>query len=159
MAKPQRKQKQLTMKYTLIAAILFASFTTLAQDATHKMESRAKELIAVLSKSDKEAYRKYIKANYTDALINKKMKMNIQGGDAIAAKSDDSDAVQDKVNMYTRFHEDLGEAKITSMKQTGEKLTVEAEGSTGANLSFVLTFQKEEPYLIDGFSVQMLIGR
>jgi hypothetical protein len=148
------------MKHILIITILFVSFTTLAQDhATHKMESRAKELIAVLSKSDKEAYRKYIKANYTEALINKKMKMSVQGGDAIAPKNDDSDPVQDKVNMYTRFHEDLGEAKITSMKQTGEKLTVEAEGSTGANLSFVLTFQKEEPYLIDGLSVQMVIGR
>jgi hypothetical protein len=149
------------MKNIFLIAVLFSSFSALGQDhAKHTMESRAREMIRVLGLTDKGEYRKFIKANYTEALINKKMRLNVQGGPGGAAsETEKTDPVDDKVNMYARLHDDLGEGKIISMKQTGEKLDVEAQGSTGASMNFVLTYQKVEPFLIDGFSVQMVMGR
>ncbi len=143
-----------------IAAILFVSANALAQDAAkEKMEARAKEMIGVISQADKDVYRKYIKSNYTEAFINKKMRLTMEGGPANSTESGKDDPVQDKVNMYARLHDDLGTGKIVSMKQNGEKLQVEAEGSTGVTMSFGFTFQKGEPYLIDGLSVQLAMGR
>ncbi|HWA35971.1 MAG TPA: hypothetical protein VG737_17630 [Cyclobacteriaceae bacterium] len=148
------------MKNTLMIAIMFVSLNALAQDAvTKKMEARAKELIAVISQPDKEVYRKFIKANYTEAFINKKMRLTVEGGPGGSSENGKNDPVEDKVNMYTRLHKDLGQGKIVSMKQIGEKLEVEADGSTGASMSFGITYQKTEPYLIDGLSVQLVMRR
>jgi hypothetical protein len=149
------------MKNVVVILIVLCFLPAIAQEPPRQaMESKAKELIRVLSLSDKDGYRKFIKANYTEALINKKMRLRVEGGPASSAsEGDKSDPLEEKVNMYTRLHDDLGEGKIVSMKQTVEKLQVEAEGSTGVSLSFTLTFQKETPYLIDGFSVQMVMGR
>src|SRR4051812_41775008 len=150
------------MKYSCAILIFFFAFAATAQEPPkNAMENRAKEMIRVLGLSDKEAYRQFIKTNYTEALINKKMRMRVEGGPAAgtAPENEKSDPLEDKVKMYTRLHDDLGEGKIISMKQTGEKLEVEAQGSTGLSLSFVLTYLKTEPYLIDALQVQMVMGR
>ncbi len=147
------------MKYSFILLAILMSINTLAQNAAkQKMESRAKDMIAAISQPNKDAYRKFIKSNYTEALINKKMRLNVEGGPGVS-ENEKSDPMEEKVNMYARLHDDLGEGKIISMKQTGEKLEVEAQGSTGLSMSFGLTFQKEEPFLIEGMSVQLTMRR
>lgn len=124
------------------------------------LEERAKAMIAALNTGSRSDYKKFIQANYTQELISKKMTAKIIGPEGESAdKAKEEDALESKVTMYERLHQDLGEGKISSIKHDGDKLLMEVSGSTGTNLSFMLTFAKEGPYLINGFSIQMMLGR
>ena len=79
--------------------------------------------------------------------------------DALKPETTPIDNVGAKVNMYERMHGDLGKAKILSLKPVEEKLEMEVERKNGGVLKITLTFLKNSPYLINGFSVQLMIGR
>jgi hypothetical protein len=145
-----------------LALILFSisSIFSPQEISLQTMEKKAKEMIRVISLSDESAYRKFIKENYTEQLINKPMRRKVDSPDGSKATEDKAESNGEaKVKMYGMLHGDIGNGKILSMKRDGDKLTVDVSGDTGSSVTFVLTFLKTEPGLIDGFSVQMMMGK
>jgi hypothetical protein len=65
---------------TLALFSLFVVFAAQAQDKKTVIENRCKELVRVLNLGEKDQWRKFIKENYTEAWINKKMRLQVQGG-------------------------------------------------------------------------------
>ena len=151
------------MKNTfVILLLLLTSSISYSQDDRNKVvESRCKELVRVIGVADREVWKKFIIENYTQELINKPVRTTIQGGMAggNSNSSESMNSVEGKANMYQRMHDDVGQGKIKNIKIDGEKVDVEVETTTGTSLNFALKFQLNSPYLIDGFSVQMMMGR
>ena len=132
--------------------------TTYSQESMEKvMEKRAREMHRVISVTDREQWKKFIKENYTQALIDKPMRASVKGGpDATPASSDvkASDNLEAKVKMFERLHNDFGASKIASIKSEGETLKMSLENSVGMSGTFQLKFDKNKPYLIDGVGIQ-----
>jgi len=140
--------------FFLIALIAFGNAYSQDKDT---MEKRAKALVEALNSGDKAKYKKFIEENYTVELINRKMHQKIEGGAAPAqTQTADADALTSKVNMFERFHQDLGTGKITSIKQDGDKIKMDVAG--GMQLSFTLGYAKESPHLINSLGVTAEAG-
>ncbi len=150
------------MKNILVSILLLSlAVVASAQDEMKKkMESRAEEMIRVIGLSDEQAYRKFIRENYSEEFINKPMRMQIQGGEQPANTNEKKGGpIEDKVKMYSRFHEDIGTGKIISKKINGETLEMNVSGSTGTVLTITLTYLKSSPYLIDAARAQLTMER
>ena len=92
------------------------SITTHAQESMEKvMEKRAREMHRVIALTDKEQWRKYIKENYTQALIDKPMRATVkEKGSGASSESSDvkkADNLEAKVTMFERLHNDFGGSK------------------------------------------------
>jgi hypothetical protein len=114
----------------------------------------------VICLSDKEQWRKFIKENYTQALIDKPMRSQVSKSDDAGSSSEKKEIgsnIDAKVGMFERLHNDFSGSKITSIKPTGDKLEMVL---TNAELSgaFTLKFTAAKPYLIDGVGVQVEAG-
>jgi hypothetical protein len=68
------------MKLQLSIVVLFIFSQALAQEIS-VMEKRARELHRVINLNDKSAWIKFIKENYTEALIDKRMTAKVQTND------------------------------------------------------------------------------
>lgn len=149
------------MKRNLTLILLTALCSSLfAQDSMDQvMEKRGKELVRVIGVDDKEVWKTFIKENYTQQLIDKPMRAKIESSDGESTKTETTPAsnLEGKVSIYERLHEDIGKGKIISLKRTDNKLDIEVKGESGAKVTFGLTFLKDTPYLIDGFSVQVMM--
>jgi hypothetical protein len=146
------------MKHLFFAIIAITSFTyAFGQESMEiTMEKRAREMHRVLGLSDQEQWRKFIKENYTQTLIDKPMRAAVQEGDRGATTSEvkSADNLEAKVKMYERLHEDFGGAKIVSIKSTAEVLKMVLDNGEGLIGTFQLKFDKNKPYLIDGLGIQ-----
>lgn len=146
---------------TLTLFSLFVAFVAQAQDKKTIIENRCKELVRVLNLGEKDQWRKFIKENYTETLINKKMRLQVQGGPdgaAPATAGNDATELEAKVELFQRFHDDLGKGTITNTKIVGDNADVQVKGETGLDLSFALKFTPAVPHLIDGLGVQAMMG-
>ena len=132
------------------------SITTHAQESMEKvMENRAREMYRVIDQTDKEQWRKFIKENYTQALINKPMRATIKEmGSGASAEVKNEDHLESKVNMFDRLHNDFGGSKITSIKQHENILNMTLDTGSGLMGNFELRFDKNKPYLIDGLGIR-----
>ena len=135
------------------------SITTYAQESMEKvMEKRAKEMHRVISQTDKEQWRKFIKENYTQALIDKPMRTTVKesgpGTPSTTPEVKAADNLEAKVNMFERLHCDFGGSKITSIKSNEEILKMTLDNGSGLIGIFQLKFDKNKPYLIDGLGIQ-----
>jgi hypothetical protein len=145
---------------TLALFSLFVVFAAQAQDKKTIIENRCKELVRVLNLGEKDQWRKFIKENYTEAWINKKMRLQVQGGPdggAPANNSNETTELESKVGLFQRFHDDLGKGNISNIKIEGDNADVQVKGETGLDLSFALKFTPAAPHLIDGLGVQAMM--
>src|SRR6478736_5360001 len=132
-----------------------------AQEAKQKvMEKRAREMHRVITLSDKEVWRKFIKENYTQTLIAKQMRAQVSKSNDGATTSDKKEignSLEGKVEMFERLHNDFGNTKISSIKTNGDDLEMQLDGD-GLSGSFNLKFTATKPYLIDGVGVRAEAG-
>jgi hypothetical protein len=146
------------MKQIIATILIISSFLSVsAQEPMEKvMEQRAREMHRVISLTDQEQWRKFIKENYTQKLIDKPMRAAVQEGDRGATSTTEvksSDNLEAKVNMFGRLHNDFGGSKIVSIKSTAETLKMVLDNGEGLTGTFQLKFDKNKPYLIDGIGI------
>jgi hypothetical protein len=141
---------------TLIAFAIF--YTTVAQEVS-VMEKRAREMHRVINLSDKQEWIKFIKENYTQALIDKQQTMKVQSnenGNVSASEEEmkEADKLEAKAKMFARLHEDFGGSKIISLKTKQENLEMVLDNGDGLMGTFRLRYEKTNPYLIDGIGIE-----
>jgi hypothetical protein len=141
---------------TLIAMVIVSA--TIAQEAD-VMEKRAREMHRVLNINDKQVWIKFIKENYTQALIDKQQTMKVQSnenGNVSSSKEEmkEVDKLEAKAKMFARLHEDFGGSKIVSIKSKEENLEMVLNNGDGLTGTFKLRFEKTKPYLIDGIGIE-----
>jgi len=132
-----------------------------AQDSMDKVtEKRAREMHRVIGLSDKEQWKKFIKENYTQALIDKPMTAKIETSERDDAepstKVSSANNLEEKAKMFQQLHNDFGNSKILSIKPDGEKLEMILQNKESLKGTFQLRFEKKSPYLIDGLGIEVL---
>jgi hypothetical protein len=138
----------------IFAFLTCLSLTSMAQTAS-VMEKKARELHRIIGLDDKAQWTKFIKENYTAALIAKPMngKVSTNGSEtSLADATKASSDIEAKANLLGRLHDDFGASKITSIKPDGDKLDMVLATDTGMTGTFSLRFDKNN--LIDGFGVR-----
>ena len=124
------------------------------------MEKRAKEMHRVIGLTYKEQWKKFVKENYTQALIDKPMKARIESSEngsmsASTAETKAVDNLEAKAGMFQRLHNDFGNSKIISLTPTGEKMAMVLRNEMGLTGTFNLKFDKARPYKIDGLGIEV----
>jgi len=147
------------MKGILTCLVLFiVGSSTYAQDSKEKvMEKRAREMHRVMCLDDKEQWKKFIQENYTQALIDKPMRAQVDGGPAggQATQNQPANALEGKVKMFEQLHQDFNKSKIVSVKPAGDKVDMVVQNNGGLSGTFSLRFHKNAPYLIDGLGIEV----
>jgi hypothetical protein len=92
-------------------------------------------------------------------LIDKPVKVDIRRGDdpSVRMETKAPSALESKVVMYARLHQDFGGSKIISMTPDDHQLTLVLQNDNGPNGKFTFTFEKSGQYLIDGLNVQVMM--
>jgi hypothetical protein len=148
------------MKTLLLLFIAAISIVAKAQTPSEQMEKRAREMHRVILLSDKDAWRKFIKENYTQTLIDKPMRQSVQtsedmgSGASTKTQTSTADNLEAKVGMYARLHEDFKNSKITSIKPVTDGVEMTAETPEGMMGVFTLRYDKNSN-LIDGLGIQV----
>jgi adenylosuccinate synthase len=137
----------------------FICFSVSAQDSGEKiMERRAREMMRVISLSDKEQWKKFVKENCTQAFIDKTMKAKVATSDnnneTTSTTTESADKLEAKAAMFARLHQDFGTGKITSLKAEGENVVMVVNDAELRG-TFKLKFEKAKPYLIDGLGIEV----
>jgi len=130
------------------------SLSAFSQDASI-MEKKARELHRVIGLDDKAQWTKFVKENYTAALIAKPIngKVNANGTEtSLSEATKASNDVEAKANLLGRLHQDFGDSKIVSIKPVEDKLDMVLSTDSGLMGTFSLKFDKNN--LIDGFGVR-----
>lgn len=149
------------MKRLILIVIIFGLGLPLLAQEIQVMEGRAREMHRVIGLSDKEQWKKFIKENYTQALIDKPMRAVVQTSDnGSTSTSSESqpkvtDNVEAKAGMFQRLHEDFGKSKILSIKSSDGKVEMVVKNEDGLGGTFILKFDKNKPYLIDGLGIEV----
>ena len=145
---------------SIYSAIVFLALipTAFAQESV-TMEKRAREMHRVIGLDDKQQWIKFIKENYTQALIDKQQAMKVQSnenGNVSTSKEEmnEVDKLEAKAKMFARLHEDFGGSKIVSIKSKEENLEMVLNNGDGLIGTFKLRFEKTKPYLIDGLAIE-----
>ena len=145
---------------TLLITLLLVS-PAFCQDTMEKvMEKRAKEMHRVIGLTDKAEWKKFVKENYTQALIDKPMQAKVQTSDngsvsTSTSENKSADNIEAKAGMFQRLHGDFGNSKLVSLKPIGEKMEMVLKNSGGMTGNFTLTFDKKSPYLIDKLGIEV----
>jgi len=147
------------MKTTLLLLVSLISFSSFSQHASEKtLESRAREMFRVIQLSDKAAWKKFVKENYSQALIDRPMRQRREQNEAVDEKVNTATTpeakIEEKAMMFERLHEDFATSKLDGIKVTGQtcEMTLNAPSGTVAVIS--LKCSPEKPYLLTGFGVE-----
>jgi hypothetical protein len=139
--------------------LIFTGSSLVAYAQTHEeiISRRATEFHRVLTVKDKDQWRKFMKENYTKALLERPVRAKIAhegGGNATPAGNENPDPIESKLVMFERLNADFGNSKVVSLRPTGDQveMIVSNGGMTG---TFRLTFDKAAPHLIDGIAVEV----
>jgi hypothetical protein len=146
-------------KNLLFIVFALIGFSAIAQDSMEKiMEGRSRELHRVLGLTSSDDYKKFMRENYTNALLNKPVRMSKEVSDSDGGnesnKSEGMDNLEAKAQMYTMLHQDFGGSKIISLKRTDNKINLVLRNDSGLTGTFTLTFEKNKPYLIETLGIQ-----
>jgi hypothetical protein len=128
----------------------------LAQETAEKvMEKRVREFHRVIGLNDKEAWKAFIKENYTQALIDKPTKASKSGdaGNEVINPSS-ADNLENKAAIFRMLHDDFGGSEITALTQKGNQAELSLLAVSGLVGTFRFTFEKVSPYKIDGLAVE-----
>jgi hypothetical protein len=146
---------------TVVAFILLSiSFTTFAQESMAiVMEKRAREMHRVIHLNDQLEWIRFVKENYTQALIDKQQTLKVQSsenGTTTSSKEEikEADKLEAKAKMFARLHQDFSGSKIISIKSKEENLKMVLDNGDGLIGTFNLRFDKNKPYLIDGLGIE-----
>lgn len=141
--------------FSLSGTVLFAQES--AQDV---MEKRAREMYRVIQLNDREQWTKFIKENYSQALIDKPMRkkvVNQDDGDTQSETKTTAGNLEDKVTMFQNLHRDFAGSQISSIKKVNQSLEMNLSGG-GAEGTFKLKFSDTKPYLIEGLGIELRGG-
>lgn len=146
------------MKLLLTILVCVIASTLWAQEIP-VMEKRAREMHRVIGLDDKQQWIKFIKENYTQALIDKQQTMKVQSndnGNVSTSKEEmkEEDKLEAKAKMFARLHEDFGGSQIMSIKSQDENLEMVLNNGEGLIGTFKLRFEKTNPYRIDGIGIE-----
>lgn len=150
------------MKISILSiCALFVVLSLHAQDTMDDvMDKRAREFHRVLGLSDKEAYKNFMKENYTKEYLEKPLKVNrvvkeSDGSSSTTTSDKDTslDNLDAKAGMFEQLHNDFGGAKISTLTKNDNKVELIIK-SMGLKGKFTLIFNKEKPYLIEGLGVE-----
>ncbi len=146
------------MKLLLTILVCVIASTLWAQEIP-VMEKRAREMHRVIGLDDKQQWIKFIKENYTQALIDKQQTMKVQSndnGNVSTSKEEmkEEDKLEAKAKMFARLHEDFGGSQIMSIKSKDENLEMVLNNGEGLIGTFKLRFEKTNPYRIDGIGIE-----
>jgi hypothetical protein len=143
------------MKFLAIVALLVCGFRVQGQDSMEKvMERRARELHRVICLSSTEEWKKFVKENYAQSLIDRPLKSRIEGPSGASETTVQSN-IDGKATMLGRLHEDFGSSKIVSLKTEAESINMQLDNGDGLLGTFKLTFSKVRPYLIESIGIQV----
>ncbi len=148
-------------KLLLISILTIAISSAYSQDAKTTMEKTTKELYRVLSVSDKEQYKKFMKDNYTKELLEKPVRLKKSTSDSNEPPKTENSAaatLEAKVQMYAQLHNEFGDSKLASINQTENQMEMVLKSPSGLTGTFTLVFSKSRPYLIDRLGVQAEMG-
>lgn len=149
------------MKKYLVLLLVFSNcLAANAQDSKEKvMEKRAREMHRVLQLNDKDQWKKFIKENYTQALIDKPMRAQVSTSDngekSSTTKTESGDPLEAKAGMFRMLHNDFGDSDIVSIKPSGDKLAMVVKSRDGLKGSFTFTFEPKSPFLIDAIGIEV----
>ncbi|HEU5289322.1 MAG TPA: hypothetical protein VFU05_01690 [Cyclobacteriaceae bacterium] len=150
------------MKRIILIAIIFGLGSPLAAQEIQKvMESRAREMHRVIGLSDKELWKKFMKENYTQALIDKPMRAvtetsgNGSTNSSSTSQPKSTDNLEAKAAMFQRLHDDFGKSKILSITPADGKVEMVVKNEDGLGGTFILKFEKNKPYLIEGLGIEV----
>jgi hypothetical protein len=140
----------------LLTTILLSGVTLAAAQTREEIViSRAREFHRVISQDDPAVWKQFILANYTKTLIERQVKQQITNDAGKTTTVSEGEALDAKVKMLSRLHDDFGGGKIVSLKPAGEDIEMVASSPHGMQGSFKIKFEKALPYLIDGITVQV----
>ncbi|MBS1977521.1 MAG: hypothetical protein JST46_09125 [Bacteroidetes bacterium] len=141
------------MKTITLLLVLFA-VSAVAQTPEQIKEKRAREMHRVLNLDDRAAWEKFIKENYTQALIDRPMTAKVVGDDGPAkSEAKPSNNLEAKIAMMKQLHSDFAGSKLTSLKQEGEVLIMQLSAVDGEG-KMRFKFEKQPPYRIDALGVE-----
>ena len=151
----------LTMKRLVLIVIFFGLGSNVVAQEITVMENRAREMHRIIGISDKEQWKKFMKENYTQALIDKPMRATAETSDngsthsSSATQPKTTDNLEAKTSMFQRLHDDFGKSKILSITSGEGKVEMVVKNEDGLGGTFILKFDKNKPYLIDGLGIEV----
>lgn len=146
------------MKHLFTICFMLLLVTAFCQSDNKKiLEQRAKDFHQAISRDDKEGWRKYMKENFTTALIERPMRAQVSTSESDGSNSTSSNSetkIDAKLAMFQQLHDDFGNSKIGSVKVSGNKVVMTL--GTG-EMKGVFSFDAEpnSPWLIDKFGVEV----
>jgi hypothetical protein len=108
----------------------------------------------VICLSSKEDWKKFVKENYAQSLIDRPMKTKVDGPSG-TTETTVQENIDGKAMMIGRLHEEFGSSKIVSIKPEGESVKMELDNGQGLIGTFKLKFSKSQPYLIEGLGIEV----
>jgi hypothetical protein len=150
------------MKKNITLILLCCLWTAAsAQESMEKvMEKRAREMHRVMGLTDKEQWKKFVKENYTQALIDKPMRSEQRTSDSDKTSKSSSESggnLDAKAEMFRMLNQDFGSSKIVSIKPKDGSIEM-ILGTDDSKGIFTIKFEKTAPYLIDGLGVEVNAG-
>jgi hypothetical protein len=143
------------MRLLLFVVLLCSATFATAQTREEVMTNRAREFHRVISQDDPAVWKQYVIANYTKALIAKQMRQQVSNDGGKTTTVSEGDALEAKVKMLSRLHDDFGGGKIVSLKPSGDDIEMVASSPHDMQGKFKFKFEKTSPYLIDGVSIEI----
>lgn len=152
------------MKNLFIILFLASFISAGAQDNAEKiMDNRVREFHKVIGLDDREAWKKFIRENYTDEFINKQSARRrvVDGDEKSETASNDkgTDKVDAKAELFQMLHQDFGDSKLTSLTIKDNIATMVLSNLDGLRGTFKFTHQKQAPYLIENMAVEANMDR
>jgi len=139
--------------------LLICVFAFVAQDKKKTiMENRARELHRVIGVKDKELWKKFMRDNYSKAMLEKPVKSNIETDEkesTTSATTESADQLEEKAKVFERLHGNFGSSKIVSIKNVKERIEMILENESGLRGDFTLTFEDQSPFLINRIAVEI----
>ena len=139
--------------------LLICVFAFVAQDKKKTiMENRARELHRVIGVKDKELWKKFMRDNYSKAMLEKPVKSNIETDEkesTTSATTESADQLEEKAKVFERLHGNFGSSKVVSIKNVKERIEMILENESGLRGDFTLTFEDQSPFLINRIAVEI----
>jgi hypothetical protein len=133
--------------------VIFVATLANAQTREEIATARVREFHRVISQDDPAVWKEFILANYTKALIEKQVKQQVSTDAGKSTTVSQGEALDAKVKMLSRLHDDFGGGKILSLKPAGDDVEMVASSPHDMQGKFKFKFDKASPYLIDGLTV------
>ena len=147
------------MKNLFFLLCFVGSVSTFAQNKKQvTIEKRARELHRMIGLNDKEQWKKFMKENYTKAMLERPVTTKVETSEkesTTSSSTETADNLEEKVKVFERLYGDFGNSKIKSIKTIGERVEMILENSSGLNGNFYITYESQSPFLINRIAVEI----